>query len=89
MAAGEITPEEALIVTKVLDGKRRALETLAPEAAATATPTRSETREPRLHSACNSPPAAPMPGSDARLPRKERRRLAALRRAAAPPRRWA
>jgi hypothetical protein len=31
MAAGEITPEEALIVTKVLDARRHAIETLALE----------------------------------------------------------
>jgi Family of unknown function (DUF5681) len=31
MAAGEITPDEALIVTKVLDARRRAIETLALE----------------------------------------------------------
>jgi hypothetical protein len=31
MAAGDITPDEALIITRVLDGRRRALETLALE----------------------------------------------------------
>jgi hypothetical protein len=31
MAAGEITPDEALVVTRVLDGRRRALQALALE----------------------------------------------------------
>jgi hypothetical protein len=59
MAAGEITPDEALTVTKVLDRKRRALEArarkqAAREAEASETPVvpAAATIDADLHSAC-------------------------------------
>jgi hypothetical protein len=75
MAAGEITPDEALIVTKVLDARRRALETLALERgldataepvaqeAGDATPERKEPTAPRLHFACISPTSTERPAA--------------------------
>jgi hypothetical protein len=78
MACGDITPEEALIITRVLDGRRRALETLALERRVDAADDRGETVTPALQSACISRPPAAMPSPAARLPRHERRRLAAL-----------
>jgi hypothetical protein len=75
MAAGEITPDEALIVTKVLDGRRRALETLALERRldAAAEPVAQEAGDtmpepkksaaPRLHFACISPTSANRPAA--------------------------
>jgi hypothetical protein len=75
MAAGEITPDEALIVTKVLDGRRRALETLALERrldaaaepavqeAGETLPEPKESAAPRLHFACISPTLGERPAT--------------------------
>jgi hypothetical protein len=89
MACGDITPDEALIITRVLDGRRRALETLALERrsdAAEDTSDRGEATRPPEQSTCISRPPASMQSPAARLPRHERRRLAALaaRRRGAP-----
>jgi hypothetical protein len=91
MACGDITPDEALIITRVLDGRRRALETLALERRVDAAD-EGEAVTPPLQSTCISRPPAAMPNPAARLPRHERRRFAALAGAAeARPwrRRWA
>jgi hypothetical protein len=80
MAAGEITPDEALTVTKVLDRKRRALEararrqavreTVAGETAAVlAVAPASEDTGADLHSACiNRSDDSDTPAADAAVP---------------------
>jgi hypothetical protein len=93
MASGDITPDEALVVTRVLDGRRRALETLAlerrlaveavqkAEAAARSeamAPAAGETVASPLHFSCISPSAEDVRNVLATLPRAERRRVAAM-----------
>jgi hypothetical protein len=83
MAAGEITPDEALIVTKVLDARRRAIETLAlecrTEAQAKAAgdrramPDITDATADSLHSTCISRRPA-VPGRSNKSPSSPRRR---------------
>ncbi len=71
MAAGEITPEEALIVTRVLDGRRRALEAFALEKKLTRYGERiagdevgvGVAEEESAHDATEEPPAALTPSN--------------------------
>jgi hypothetical protein len=60
MAAGEITPDEALIVTRILDGRRRALEAVARERRAEVAP--AEISPDAVEAA--PPAAAATPASD-------------------------
>ncbi|MDB5407841.1 MAG: hypothetical protein JWL84_2753 [Rhodospirillales bacterium] len=93
MAAGEITPDEALIVTRILDGKRRALETAAAErraeearvaarqtaaVAADERPADAGAAAAPLHSPCNSPSPAAVRQIFAGLPAQQQRLIAAL-----------
>jgi hypothetical protein len=83
MASGDITPDEALVITRVLDGRRQALETLALERRLNAetVPSKAELNETvaaPLHFPCISPSAEDVRDVLATLPRKERRRVAAM-----------
>jgi hypothetical protein len=76
MASGDITPDEALSVTRVLDGRRRILETIALERRLDAAAPKAETAALQPTCISRSPAGAQTPA--ARLPRHERRRLAAM-----------
>jgi hypothetical protein len=73
MAAGEITPEEALTITKVLDFRRRAIETLALERRVDAqAETAGDTATDSLHSTCISQ-KSPVPGRSNKSPLSRRK----------------
>jgi hypothetical protein len=81
MASGDITPDEALSITRVLDGRRRVLETLALERrldAAGDTPDQGESARTSLQPTSISRSPAGTQSPAARPPRHERRRLAAM-----------